>query len=119
VISDHKKFGGRGEAAIEKSPFCHIFASSYPHILTTMKKNRKVLESPSIPIYEHIVKRILLNNLIALFLLGIFSPLRAEALRPTFIVLKQTDNFLDSVRILEASGAKISQRVPPSILIAA
>lgn len=85
-----------------------------------MKKNQKSLESPSIRSYEHVVKRVLLNNLIFILLFGLLSShaSAATSLRATFVVLKNEVIFDDAVETLEKAGARVRQRIPPHIMVA-
>lgn len=85
-----------------------------------MKKSEKPLESSSIRSYEHVVKRVLLNNLCFVLFFGLaqssFSA--ASNTRPTFVVLENDASFDDSITAIKKAGANVRQRIPPHIFIA-
>lgn len=117
---DHKKFGEKAKAAFEFSRFCHTFTTRRNHIVITMKKSEKPVESPSIRSYEHVVKRVLLNNLCFVLIFGLAQSSFASpsTTRPTFIVLDNDAAFDDSITAIRKAGGDVRQRIPPYIFVA-
>jgi hypothetical protein len=84
------------------------------------KKANMSLESPSIRSYIHIVKQILLNNLILLVsILSLYSRMSlAEQVRAVFIVLNSGVELTEANKQLESLGCRVKQTVPPNIIVA-
>lgn len=81
-----------------------------------MKKSRKKVESHSLRVYLNIVRRFLLNNFSWAVIVAVASA--AAHASPALLVFADGTDFLHTASLLEKRGARLSERIPPRIVIA-
>lgn len=82
-----------------------------------MKKKKKSMESTSIRIYEDVMRKLLLNNLIVFIFLSLAIVSTVVAASPVFLILNDGVDATDLAESLEYQGARVRQRIPPNILV--